>query len=192
MDLNLSLDYSCYVRSYKGSPRGGDIGVVTSFEDGMLAALIDASGHGLEAYAVAQKARSIILEYSNLMPDQLLLILNEELRNSIGAAASIVRIRHEQLDFSGIGNVGAYLDRKPLIVKYGVLGSRMRTPEVITRNFPKQAKFLMHTDGVSSSCVSFFDSDYSAELAVKKLVEKYGSHHDDASAFVILRKHNSA
>jgi hypothetical protein len=56
----LALDHALHVRSYPGSPRGGDSGMVIPRPDGALVVLIDATGHGLSAYAIAQKAKALI------------------------------------------------------------------------------------------------------------------------------------
>jgi serine phosphatase RsbU (regulator of sigma subunit) len=68
----MKLDSAVHIRSYPGIPRGGDTGVVVPDEDGVLAALVDASGHGLTAYAVAQIARRTLLQTSSREPDAIL------------------------------------------------------------------------------------------------------------------------
>ena len=182
MGVTLELDHAVHVRSYPGSPRGGDSGMVIAHDDGALAVLIDATGHGLSAYAVAQKARTIIQAHALCDPDELLLHLNEGLRGTDGCAAAVAQIHDEVLRFAGIGNIGVRLNQRHLHSKTGIVGQRMRTPEVAQYPFPVGAFLVMHSDGVSTpSAIPAGD----ARSIVHKLVEGRGSMQDDASALAI-------
>lgn len=190
MDLSLAskleLDHAVHVRSYPGSPRGGDAGWVIPFEDGALAVLLDASGHGLAAYAVAQKARTAIHENARLEPDALLTLLDKTLKGTVGASVSIALVRGNTLHFAGVGNVSARIDAYSMNVKVGVVGTRMRQPEMIAMPFPANAWLIMHSDGVSSPD---FIPPGSAKTIVRTLVEHRGSEHDDASAIALRWQH---
>lgn len=177
----LELDHAALVRSYPGSPRGGDVAMVIPSDDGALAVLIDASGHGLAAYVVAQKARQTVQKNAHLEPDTLLNLLNDALTGTVGAAVSIARIRGNTLYFAGVGNVSARVNDYSLHAKVGVVGSRMRRPEIITVPFPTEAWLLMHSDGVSTPN---FTPHGSALAIVRKLIEA-SSDHDDASAVAL-------
>ena len=89
MGLAMELDFAVHVRPYPGAPRGGDAGVVIPSGDGALAVLIDAAGHGLAAYVVAQKARETIYAHPDAEPDELLLLLDASLKGGVGAAVSV-------------------------------------------------------------------------------------------------------
>ena len=75
----MELDWNILIRPLAGHPRGGDMGVYIPLEDGALAAMIDASGHGLAAYSVAQTARNIILNHTSRDPVVILNDLNTAL-----------------------------------------------------------------------------------------------------------------
>ena len=179
-----ALDTAICVRSYPGSPRGGDVGcIIPDNNNGVLAALIDASGHGLSAYSVAQKCRSVIVDHPYLEPDDLLLLLDEACKNSIGAAASIVRIRDGHAIFAGIGNVLVQINGKHIVPKLGILGKRMRTPSLINIPFGKGSRLVMHSDGIARLPEQLPNG--SAQTVASALVEKWGSIHDDASALIV-------
>jgi hypothetical protein len=178
----MELECAVHIRSYPGAPRGGDAGVVVRGEDGALAALIDATGHGLTAYAVAQTARRALLETSRREPDAILQELDAALAGSIGAAISIAHIRLHEIAFAGVGNVSASVGLRPLLVRPGVVGRRMRKPTVVRVAFEPNTWLLMHTDGVSRpETIPAGD----AETAARVLVEAKGSHHDDAGVLLI-------
>jgi len=178
----MELEWSVHVRSYPGAPRGGDAGVVVPLDDGALVALIDASGHGLTAYAVAQTARKTLLHAMSSEPGAVLRALDAALAGSIGAAVSVARIRGRKLEFAGVGNVEASVGLRPLSVRAGVVGQRMNSPQVVTVPFEPDTWLLMHTDGVSSPRGI---PGGSAETAARALVEAHGSLHDDAGVVLV-------
>ncbi len=186
---HFELDHGIFVRSYPGSPRGGDMGLVMPTLKGVLVALLDAAGHGLEAYAVAQKARQVLLENAHLSPADLLRAIDHKLQGSIGAAAAVAKLEADQLAFCGIGNVNGRLivgaHQQPLKVKVGVLGWRMRTPETQWVDFSHNACLVLHTDGVT---LPERVNRGGAQAMAQALVEQHGSFHDDASVLVLQRQ----
>lgn len=181
----MELEWAVYIRSYPGAPRGGDVGVVLPREDGTLAALVDATGHGLTAYAVAQTARKTLLTISDYEPDAVLETLDAALAGSIGAAISVALIRPNELSFAGVGNVSASVDLRPLVVRPGVVGRRMRPLGVARVVFRPNTWLLMHTDGVSRPQSIPAGG---AETAARALVEANGSRHDDAGVLLLRWK----
>jgi Stage II sporulation protein E (SpoIIE) len=180
--MKSELDYSLYVRSYPGSPLGGDTGVIVPNEEGALVALVDATGHGLMAYGVAMKARATILSHTEAAPDELLLLLDKELRGTDGAAISIVRVRGHQIEFSGIGNVSVRVNEQQFLPKIGIVGYRMRTPVLSRAKLPRGSWLLLHTDGVSTPGAL---PRGSARTVARALVEECGSMQDDAAVLAL-------
>ena len=182
MGLNYGLEWKVLIRAYPGMPRGGDAGLVIPRDDGALAVLIDASGHGLAAYAVAQKARNAVLNSLTESPDTLLWEIHEALKGTIGAAVSAVRIRDGAVDHAGVGNVQASIDLTPLLARTGVVGHRMRTPRLTTSSFAPGQWLLMHTDGVSRPRSL---PNGNAENVAQKLMDQNGSKNDDAGILLL-------
>ena len=151
MGLSCELEWKVLIRAYPGMPRGGDTGLVISQPDGALAVLIDASGHGLAAYAVAQKARGVVLNSISERPDILLSEIHEELKGTIGAAISVVRIRQDAVDHAGVGNVQASVDLAPFMARTGVVGHRMRTPRLTTASLAPGRPKRMFSSAVSAN-----------------------------------------
>lgn len=162
-------------------PRGGDMGVFIPLEDGALTALIDASGHGLAAYQVAQTARNTILNSSSYEPLVLMTELDYALRGGIGAAVAIARVYYDRIEYSGVGNVRTSVDLKPLISDPGVVGLRMRKPKKVTIGFAQNSWLLMHTDGIKRPS-SILNG--TAESATKLLIETCASDLDDAGVLL--------
>lgn len=173
----MQIEHKISIRPLSGMPRGGDMGVFIPLDDGALVALIDASGHGLAAYAVAQTARNTILDSTLHAPDVLLQELDDALRGTIGAAISIARVFPGRIDFSGVGNVRASIGGKPLLQRAGVVGVRMRPPKIVEASLPPDSWLLMHTDGVSRPTSIPHGS---AETVADKLMDRCASGSDDA------------
>lgn len=178
----MEIDWAVHVQPYPGAPRGGDAGIVVPSADGALAVLIDAAGHGLAAYAVAQKARAAIFENPAAEPDDLLHILNGVLKNTTGAAISIARLRGDMLSFAGIGNVAASIGPQPLLVRFGVVGLRMHQPKLVHATLPKNTWFMMHTDGLSHPKSI---PPGNAKIAATTLIETHSSGSDDAAVLLL-------
>jgi hypothetical protein len=157
------------------------MGLVIPKAEGAIAVLIDATGHGLQAYSTAQAARNTALRSVEEAPDKLLYEIDAALRDSVGAAVSIARIREDAIEFAGVGNVRATVDLSPLPVRPGIVGLRMRTPTVARQSYGPDRWLVMHTDGVSSPR-SLPPGD--AETVARRLVETLGSHGDDAAVLV--------
>lgn len=176
------LDWAIHVRSYPGAPRGGDAGVVIPCADGALSVLIDGAGHGLSAYRIAQMAREAVYEHPDAEPAALLDILDRTLKGTSGAAISVGRLRHDALSFCGVGNVRGSVGLRPLPVREGIVGYRMRPPKVISAEMRPDVWFLMHTDGVSAPTA--IPAGPAAHVA-RGLVECFGSANDDAAVLAL-------
>ena len=92
----------------------------------MLAALIDATGHGLASHAVALTARSVIIANADAGVGDIFLGLDTALQGTLGAAISIASISRGSVVFAGIGNVAAYMDLHPLLTRVGTVGGQRR------------------------------------------------------------------
>ena len=178
----MELDWNILIRPLSGHPRGGDMGVYIPLKDGALAAMIDASGHGLAAYSVAQTARNIILNHTSRDPVVILNDLNTALQGSIGAAISVARVYSDSIEFAGIGNVNAAIGTRQLLVRAGVVGVRMRTPAVIRSKFERNEWFIMHTDGISRPRLL---PGGNAQSVSSKIMKTHACEHDDAGIMLL-------
>jgi len=180
--MALELESAVHVRSFPGAPRGGDMGLVRPLPGGALVALIDATGHGLPAYAAAQMARKMLLNTDEEDPSVLLQQLHTLLAGTVGAAISIARVYDELIRFAGVGNVAAQVGRKALVASPGVIGQRMRTARTHESRFEPGVWFLMHTDGVAPPPSV---PPGSADTAARALVDTHGSRLDDAAVALV-------
>jgi hypothetical protein len=189
MGVTVELEHAVHVRSYPGSPKGGDLGLVIPREDGALAALIDATGHGLASYAVALAARGVIVAHADDELGVIFAKLETALSGTLGAAISIARITREGVTFAGIGNVAAYIDMHPLVGRVGVVGHHGRRPPIAQAPLAPDAWLLMHTDGLRRPDAI---PRGEAPKVAAALVHAYGVTHDDAAALVLRWRREAA
>lgn len=180
--MTLMLEHAVCVRSYPGASRGGDFGMVIPREGGALAALVDASGHGLSAYAVALTARRVISASSDDPIEEIFGKLDAALHGTIGAAISIATITEDSLAFAGVGNVSAYVGGHELPTRFGVVGQHPRPPVVSEVALPVDTWLLMHTDGVRTPDAV---PRGAAEPAAAALIKSHGQPHDDAAVLLL-------
>ncbi len=188
MGMTPALEHAVHVRSYPGSPRGGDLGFVLPRADGALAVLIDATGHGLASHAVALAARSVIATNADEDLGTIFTELDAALSGTPGAAVSIARIVGESVTFAGVGNVAAYIDLHPILGRVGVVGHHGRRPPIAQATLAPDAWLLMHTDGVRRPDAI---PRGEASEAAAALVRAHGVTHDDA-AVLLLRWRSGA
>lgn len=176
--MTIRLDAAVHVRSYPGAPRGGDFGVIRPLDDGALLALVDATGHGLTAYAAARVARETLLQTPSDRPEAVLGELHEALRGTVGAAASVVRLFPDRFTFAGIGNVAVWAGARRLAARDGTLGQRIRPARQVEQDLPSGEWLIFATDGVAYAAEDVLSGD--AEALAQRLVERHGKLHDDA------------
>ena len=187
--MSLALEHAVSVRSYPGSPMGGDLGLVVPLDGGALAALIDASGHGLASHAVALAARKVIAASADESLEAIFARLDAALSGTVGAAISIARVTGAGVTFAGVGNVAAYVDLKPLATRLGVVGQHPRPPPLAKSALPPDAWLLMHTDGVRTPDAV---PRGAAATAAAALVRSHGHLHDDAAVLLLRWRRREA
>ncbi len=188
----LSFNAACYARPAPGEVVSGDMASLYQVDNGLLLALIDVSGHGAKANALAAQINHYLTE--NAGPDlrKLMAGLHENLKGTLGAAAALVFVDVPQAkaEFCAVGNVGGYrVAGKPWrpISKDGVLGQRLPTLAPQSVDLSNGDLILMRTDGVSELAAKNYaaqNAHVPSEKLVVDLVTTLGRPFDDASCIV--------
>src|SRR6185503_2896188 len=105
------VDWGVGARALPGEPESGDLHVVATFPDGALVAVIDALGHGPEAFAAARVAGATLRAHATESAIALVQRCHEQLRPTRGAVMSVVSFNAPAatVTWLGIGNVDGYL-----------------------------------------------------------------------------------
>lgn len=178
-----------FSRPFKGLSVCGDSFVIEERNGTFLAAVIDGLGHGFESWVAAEKAAEVIRANLDLSVEPILMRCHKELRATRGAAVGILKVEEDgQGQFCGVGNieVQAMSGTAPSVFCLaGIVGHNLRTSKVMSFQMKPGDIYCVLSDGVSSranlkSCLPGAPDD-----VAKRIVEKFGKDHDDATALVM-------
>ena len=189
----MNLEVASWVRPFIGEAVAGDAAIVREVEDGLVVALVDVLGHGIEAHDVAVRIVDFLERSTVSDPAALMTALHQHLRGSRGAAAGICHINRNEgiLRFVGHGNTRARrLWQQPsrLVSKDGLIGSAIRGHNLQTMAIEPGDVLLFYSDGVTDR----FDlDDYrhaisdTARSLARNVIEMFGKDYDDAACIAI-------
>jgi anti-sigma regulatory factor (Ser/Thr protein kinase) len=132
----------------------GDAWQVNIDRNRIMVLVVDGLGHGPEAATAATAAMTTFSKSAAATPEAMLVAFGAALRDTRGAAASIVAIHRarRQMQFSGVGNVdGRVLSNgatQHLIPQNGIVGHGMPTPRATDATWPPGSRLVMHSDGI--------------------------------------------
>ena len=188
-----SVQCDFFVRPCRGERVSGDTAVVERRDGYILAAIIDALGHGPNAYQIAEQAAGHLRAAWEPDVVRTMRSLHEALQGTDGAAAGVcvLDIDGQQASYAGVGNtvVRTWGRReKRAFSTPGTLGHQIRQPREHRLGFDIGDVLMLYTDGVKEQ---FELDDYpqlryeSAKTIARTVVSRFGKHYDDASCVVL-------
>ncbi len=190
----MRADVHCVLRAFAvDPPECGDIGVIKASDDRVLLGLVDALGHGHDAYEVAHLARDHIEAHFREDPLVLMQGLHERLKGTKGAVAALclVNLATGELVHVGIGNITVrMMGSNPFafVPRDGVLGYRIPSLRTQARTVFPGDILVMHSDGIREHFSPLDHAgllDGSAETIAGRLLEHYRKRDDDASCIIL-------
>ncbi len=189
----LRFDFFQLIRPCTGETLSGDITLVKSVSIGLLAAIVDVSGHGSEAHELALTLKNEIMSWPDVRLTELMIQLNNIARASRGAAVGLAMLHsgRSSLSYVGVGNTSIQKHgRCPWkgISRDGVLGSRMPTLKEETVDLQEGDVVVLHTDGLREH---IRPQDYprltleTPPAIANNLIKLFGRSYDDVSCIVI-------
>jgi negative regulator of sigma-B (phosphoserine phosphatase) len=152
------LDWSVATAVMPGELESGDRHVVCPLPDGVLVAVIDGLGHGVEAAAAARVAAGVLEQHAGEPVTVLLERCHDSLRSSRGVALSLATIRSQArvMTWAGVGNVEGLLRRaqpglpdEKLLLRNGVVGSHVPSLQASEIALQRDDLLVFTTDGVA-------------------------------------------
>lgn len=176
-----------------GPDQCGDVGLLLEYGDECLLTLVDALGHGGEAYRVACLAKEFVSSHFREDPAAIVTGLHGHLKGTRGAVAAICRLnlRSGNLAYVGIGNITVRVfGARPVtfVPRSGVVGYMMPAPRVTQAKLLPGDLLLMHSDGIHehrdpAACGGLFRE--CAEAVSSGLLALFGKEDDDASCIAL-------
>lgn len=187
-------DISARVRAFPGAERCGDAAVAIECAGGLLLAIIDASGHGRRASAVAEQAVEVLTRECSADVVALLGKVHHALKGTFGAAAGLAFVDSHsgRITYAGVGNTrAAKLGANPWqgVSRDGTLGERLPAHFPDQRISLEEGDILMlTTDGIPEIAGRKFVTErgyWGAANITQRLLAEVAKSHDDAGCVVL-------
>ncbi|WP_049766623.1 ATP-binding protein [Rhodospirillum centenum] len=164
-------------------------------QDG-LALLVDGLGHGEPAGVVARRAETVFAALPpGCDPQAALADLHAALRGTRGAAATVVRLRPDAVDYAAVGNITAALVTRTgsaaLNSRWGVIGYNAAPPPTASLPWGPGDHVVLHSDGCSGLVPLFAGSPLrhvDSVLAAAILLRDGIGRIDDQSVLVLANR----
>ena len=192
------FDVGQSIRPIVGERVSGDISVLVNHPGGLLVGLIDVSGHGSEAHALACQMQHTVQQHGGAGLGQILERVHQEHRGSRGAAIGLALLdqnRHK-LHFSGVGNINIWLlgrQRWRGVSRDGIIGQRMRSVFIQEVDLHTGDMVVMTSDGISESTSRHLWDLYRPGMKAQDfsdmILRDAGKNHDDASCLIVRCLH---
>lgn len=188
------LDVAVAKWTHAGEGECGDLYLIEPHADGLLVALIDGVGHGIEAAKVAQAATSILKCHAQEPVEELIEYCHAGLRGTRGVVMALASFnaRTRSMTWTGVGNVegklfsrGRSMAPLTLLSASGTLGQGQAI-EVHPFEVPIDIgdTLILATDGVRSDFYLGLDIRQSPRQLADRILAHSALRKDDAMIVV--------
>lgn len=157
----------------------------------MIFAVIDGTGHGVEAHEASTRVAQLIEKYiESYAPDELLRKVHQVMSPSIGASVALAVIEGQQLSVAGVGNISTYVLGEvdhSFACGNGAIGAQLRNVLVQRHTLKAGDVIVMHSDGIKSRFYTQYQPEIlkkTAEEILSYVFSHFAKQHDDASCIV--------
>lgn len=186
-------DLGARLRTCEGHAVSGDRALSLRCDDGLLLAIVDASGHGPSAHALAARVEEVFVHEGSADIVALMHRFDDTLRGTSGAAAGLVFIKETTGEFCylGVGNTRAAkvgLTSWHGLSREGVLGGRSVRYTPFSGTLSEGDLLLLWTDGlpeVGCSALAEANSFRGAQEIANLLIAQLARPYDDAGCLVL-------
>ena len=190
------IDHTVVARTRLGEKVSGDSYAVVPSKDGVLIAVVDALGHGVEASHIAETViRTVRAQADDEWIASIMWACHEALIGTRGAVLALAFFngKHNTLTWMGVGNVHGILLRagggqtpktRHMVQRSGVVGDRVPglTAEVL--HVAPRDCMVFATDGVAPSFDESVCADEAPQTIAHKIMDNYSVRGDDALTLV--------
>jgi len=189
------LEWGAATWTMAGQLETGDLAVVAPFPSGMLAAVVDGLGHGVEAARAAEAAARVLRRFAAEPIDKLIERTHEALKDTRGAVMSMARFEGSDgtMTWVGVGNVEARLVPGPrrsegidrsMVLHGGIVGYRLPPLRPTSVLVSPGDVLILATDGVRGDVGLPPDLSGSPEEIALRILADGNKETDDALVLV--------
>ena len=190
------IDWGVASRPMPGEAVCGDVHLVKSIRDGVLAAVVDGLGHGHEAWEAASTAIDVLASYEEEPLEALVKHCHEALRKTRGAVMAVATLgsSEDQLNWVGVGTVEVVLIRAGqktefhsdrALVRGGIVGYRLPALRVGTLPLLPDDLLILATNGVDAGLAEGMWRGDSPQRLADRILERHFKGRDDGLALVV-------
>lgn len=185
------IEYGVATRSMEGESVCGDVHVVKPFEPGLLIAVIDGAGHGIEAMHAATTAANVLEHNASEPLIPLLERCHRALLNTRGAVMTMISVRpaENSMTWLGVGSVNGCLLRtntqgklhsETILLRGGIVGYQLPPVKMSIKKIAPGDWFVLATDGIRSGFCDSFEFNQPPQKAAERILEQHFKGTDDA------------
>jgi phosphoserine phosphatase RsbX len=182
-------------RTLQGECSSGDQHLIHPFPDGMLVAVVDGLGHGLEAAEAATTAVTTLKHHAGESLHSLVEHCQARLVGTRGVAASIAAfsVSASTMTWLGVGNVEGVLvhseatyvpEKEFLLLGRGFLGGPLPKLRAFVVPVGRGDTLTFATDGVTSDFHKEINVRERPQTIADRVLSNYGRFSDDALVLV--------
>ncbi|MCD6051257.1 MAG: stage sporulation protein (SpoIIE), partial [Verrucomicrobia bacterium] len=196
------VEWAAVSRPLPGQTATGDASLVKSLQEGILFAVVDGLGHGLEAAKAAETGLNVLSAQADSPLISLVNLCHEALRQTRGAVMSLAAIDYhsERMTWLGVGNVDATLLRanpqnqpatQSVLQRSGMLGLQLPALQTDVLPLGRGDLLIFNTDGIRPDFIqTIVRSDPCSRIA-QRILDNFFKETDDALVLV-ARYHGRA
>jgi serine/threonine protein phosphatase PrpC len=192
-DKTKSVTWAVGTQALSGESCSGDRHLVCETLEGVLVAVVDGLGHGVDAASAAVVATTVLEENATKELVSLVLRCHEKLRLTRGVVMSVAffSVRDKLLHWIGVGNVGGLLlsrkveiKPKPLILRTGVVGQHLPFLQSTVVPVEPGDTLILTTDGIYDEFADSLARGASPNRIAESILPQYSKGFDDALVLV--------
>jgi serine phosphatase RsbU (regulator of sigma subunit) len=192
VDSPVSLEWSVAARALLGEMESGDNHLVKALPQGVLIAVVDGLGHGVEAAEAGRAAVAALEAHADQSLTAMVEHCHEELKRTRGVVMTLAEIDapSETLTWLGIGDVDGVIvrpgssKREHLLMRGGVVGYQLPTLRTASVPMVRGDLLILATDGLRSGYAETLDATQPAEELANMILANFSRGTDDALVLV--------
>lgn len=189
------LDWGVAYSSKKGEAHSGDAYIIRTVPAGVLVAVVDGLGHGVEAHEAADRVVRLIERSADVDVSELMRQCHQVLLGTRGVVMSIAEfnITENTLTWIGVGNVtgsllrtdrGSDTPREGLLTRGGVVGLQLPSIFPTVKPLAPGDVIVLATDGVHPGLADHLSVEAPLQDIADELLAAHATGDDDALIFI--------
>jgi phosphoserine phosphatase RsbX len=192
LESNEYIQTLVYQIQKEGNVCNGDSFFIKTTDDYFICAVADGLGSGIYAHASSNAIREVVEQFHYEEVDVLIDYCNKVLKDKRGATVSLFKVDFllKKITYSSVGNIrfvlyspsGQFFNPVPV---YGYLSGKPQKYGIETFTYEKDAKFIIHTDGIYIPAIKHLLSSIRSIEEMSNHLKMYTKTRNDDLTYII-------